>query len=84
MVFIGLVIGIIHRKFQNMSIYGFLLYPVVFLGMTDLIRIMYISDTRTLPMFLGGLAVALAIKSSTMPRDRFLFMAGHVSRGPSS
>lgn len=84
MVFIGLVIGIIHRKFQNMSIYGFLLYPVVFLGMTDLIRIMYISDTRTLPMFLGGLAVALAIKSSTMPRDRFLSMAGHVSRGPSS
>lgn len=84
MVAVGVVIGIIHRLFQNKSVYGFLLYPIVFLGMTDLIRIMYISDTRTLPMFLGGAIVVYALHPLTAPRDRFLSLAASAARRPSA
>jgi hypothetical protein len=69
---IGTVIGAVHRLFQNRTLIGMLLYPSIFLGMTDLIRIMYISDTRTLPLFLGAGAVWWALRPVQMPRGRFL------------
>jgi hypothetical protein len=80
MIGLGAVIGAVHRSFQNKSLLGMLLYPAVFLGTTDLIRIVYISDTRTLPLFLGGIITAYAIKPMRMPRDRFLTYAAGAAR----
>jgi hypothetical protein len=72
MIGIGVVIGTVHRSFQNRTLIGMLLYPSIFLGMTDLIRIMYISDTRTLPLFLGAFAAVWAIRPIQVPRDQAL------------
>jgi len=72
MIGVGIIIGLVHRSFQNKSLIGLVLYPSVFLGITDLIRVLYVSDTRTLPIFIGAGIVLLAIKPLTVPRDRFL------------
>lgn len=80
MVGLGAVIGAVHRTFQNKSLIGMLLYPAVFLGTTDLIRIVYISDTRTLPLFLGAIITAYVIKPVRLPRDRFLTHAAGAAR----
>lgn len=72
MIVVGMAIGAIFRSFQNRTLIGMLLYPAVFLGTTDLIRIMYISDTRTLPLYLGAIVAVWAIGPVQMPRDRFL------------
>ena len=61
MVGIGIVIGLIHRAFQNKSLLGLMLYPATFLGLTDLIRVLYISDVRTLPIFLGAFVALYAL-----------------------
>ena len=80
MIGLGAVIGAVHRTFQNKSLIGMLLYPAVFLGTTDLIRIVYISDTRTLPLFLGAIITAYVIKPVRLPRDRFLTHAAGAAR----
>lgn len=72
MVGLGIVIGAVYRSFQNRSLIGLLLYPAVFLGLTDLIRIVYLADTRTLPIFLGAAIALYAVRPTQMPRDRFL------------
>jgi hypothetical protein len=70
MTMLGVVIGMVHRLFLNKSLAGLLLYPVVFLGITDLIRIVYIIDTRTLPIFIGVAVVVWAVRAKQAPRDR--------------
>lgn len=79
MIGIGAVIGSVHRRFQNRALIGMLLYPSIFLGMTDLIRIMYISDTRTLPLFIGAFVTWWAIRPVQLERDRFLSMKGRAA-----
>lgn len=78
MVAMGCVIGVVYRLFQNKTVAGMLLYPVIFLGTTDLIRILYISDTRTLPIFLGVAFAVYSVRPVQMTRDRFLAAAGQV------
>lgn len=72
MVGLGLATGLIYRSFENKEIFGIMLYPVAFLGITDLIRIVYLSDTRTFPMFLGTAVAIYALKPITGLRDRLL------------
>lgn len=72
MLSVGLVVGLVHRSFQNRSLLGLILYPAVFLGLTDLIRIMYVSDTRMLPIVLGAIVTAFAVRPVQLPRHRFL------------
>lgn len=72
MAMLGVVIGAVYRCFQNKNLAGMLLYPALFLGTTDLIRILYISDTRTLPIFLGVAWAIYAIKPVQLPRDKLL------------
>ncbi len=62
MLFVGFAIGFTHRSFQNKELFGLMLYPMVFLGLTDLIRILYIAESRTLPMFLGVLVALYLIR----------------------
>ena len=69
---VGVAVGLIHRSFQNKTLSGLILYPAVFLGLTDLIRVLYITDTRTLPIFLGALVVVYALRPLQLPRDRFI------------
>jgi hypothetical protein len=72
MVILGTVIGVTYSAFRNKSLLGLILYPAVFLGTTDLIRIVYVTDTRALPIFLGcGIAV-WALRPLRMPRETFL------------
>ncbi len=72
MVAVGCAVGAVYRCFQNKMLVGMLLYPVVFLGTTDLIRILYISDTRTLPILLGVCAAIYSIRPTQGPRDTLL------------
>lgn len=72
MIGLGILIGSVHRSFQNGNLAGLMLYPAVFLGLTDLIRVIYIVDTRTLPIFLGTAIVFYALRPMQLPRDRFL------------
>ena len=72
MIGIGIVVGLVHRSFQNRNLLGLILYPAVFLGLTDLIRIVYISDTRTLPIILGAIVTYFAIRPVQLQRHRFL------------
>lgn len=81
MLAVGVMVGLVFRSFENKSLVGLVLYPAVFLGMTDLIRIMYLTDTRTLPIFLGTFAVARALHGRRVPRDRFLAHAGVGAEG---
>ncbi len=74
MVVVGILIGLVYRSFENKNLIGLILYPAVFLGLTDLIRIMYLSDTRTLPVFLGALVVVYSVRPRRMPRERFVRM----------
>ena len=76
MVVLGVVIGAIYRYFQNRSLIGMLLYPAVFLGTTDLIRILYLPDTRTLPIFLGVAVAIYGTKPVQLPLSQFLGLAG--------
>lgn len=70
MVGLGLVIGATYRAFQNKNLFGLMLYPAVFLGTTDLIRIVYVSDTRALPIFLGCALVYWGLRPLQLSRDR--------------
>lgn len=72
MIGVGIVIGMAYRAFQNKTLLGMLLYPAIFLGTTDLIRILYVAGTRTLPLFLGAFIAVWAIKPVQVPRGRFL------------
>lgn len=75
MVGIGLVTGLLYRSFSNKSLTGLILYPVVFLGVTDFIRVVYVSDVRTLPIFLGALVAYRGLRPLQVPRDRFVAAA---------
>lgn len=77
MIGLGAVIGAIHRHFQNRNLIGLMLYPAVFLGLTDLIRVIYLADTRTLPIFLGTAIAFYALRPTQVPRDRFLAQVAH-------
>ena len=70
MVGVGIIVGMVHRSFQNKSILGLMLYPAVFLGLTDLIRVLYITDVRTLPIFLGAIIAWYASRPTQLPHDR--------------
>lgn len=72
MVLLGLVIGGVYRSFQNKTLVGLMLYPAVFLGQTDFIRLVYVADVRTLPVFLGVVIVNYALRPVAMPRHRLL------------
>lgn len=72
MVAIGVAIGAAYRSFQNKALLGLMLYPVIFLGQTDLIRLIYIADVRTLPILIGALLVRYWLKPIEVPRDRAL------------
>jgi len=78
MLLVGCLTGAAYRHFQNRSIFGMLLYPVVFLGTTDLIRILYISDTRTLPILLGIAFAIYVMRPVRFPRDQFPAVTGGV------
>ena len=80
MVALGVLIGSVHRSFQNRNLIGLMLYPAVFLGLTDLIRIVYIVDTRTLPIFLGTAIAFYALRPTQVPRDRFLAQVAHAAK----
>lgn len=70
MIVIGLAIGVAYRKFCDGHLVGLALYPLIFLGLTDLIRILYITDTRTLPILIGAIVAWYGIRPATMPRSR--------------
>lgn len=70
MVGIGFVTGLLYRAFVNKNLVGLMLYPVVFLGVTDFIRVVYISDVRTLPIFLGAFVAYWGLRPLQVPRDR--------------
>lgn len=80
MVFVGIAIGLIHRSFENKGLVGLLLYPAMFLGLTDLVRILYISDTRTLPIFLGVFVTVWAIEGRKVPRESYLARIAEYAR----
>jgi hypothetical protein len=80
MVALGVLIGSVHRSFQNRNLIGLMLYPAVFLGLTDLIRVVYIVDTRTLPIFLGTAIAFYALRPAQVPRDRFLAQVAHAAK----
>jgi hypothetical protein len=80
MIVVGVLIGLVYRSFENKSLIGLILYPAVFLGMTDLIRIMYLTDTRTLPIFLGSVAVVYAVRPKRLSRERFLMITAGDAR----
>ena len=70
MIALGAIIGASYRAFENKNLFGLVLYPAVFLGVTDLIRIVYIVDTRTLPIFLGSALVFWGLHPLRVPRGR--------------
>ena len=72
MVTIGIATGMIHRSFSNKNLFGLMLYPLIFLGTTDYIRIVYISDTRTLPIFLGAIIAYRGLRPFQVPRHQLL------------
>ena len=72
MLVIGIVIGWVYKNFQNKSVIGLLLYPMIFLGQTDFIRLVYIADQRTLPIFLGAFLARHWLRPVAAPRDRTL------------
>ena len=69
MIFLGTAIGAIYRSFQNKALLGLMLYPAVFLGQTDFIRLIYIADVRTLPIFLGVFLARYALRPTQITRD---------------
>lgn len=80
MVAIGSMIGALHRSFENRSLVGLMLFPSVFLGLTDFIRIIYIVDTRTLPIFLGTAIALYTVRPTQVPRGRFLAQVADATR----
>lgn len=72
MVLLGMIVGFIYRCFQNKTLFGLLLYPAVFLGQTDFIRLVYIADVRTLPIFIGVVLAIYWLRPIEVPRDRAL------------
>lgn len=76
MLFLGILVGLAYKSFQNKSVIGLMLYPSVFLGQTDLIRLIYITDVRTLPIFVGALLVRYVLRPQEVPRDRLRMAAG--------
>ena len=69
MVGLGLATGLIYRSFQNKALVGLLLYPITFLGLTDLIRVVYLLDTRTFPMFIATGIAWFALQPIVVPAD---------------
>jgi hypothetical protein len=67
MVGLGFVIGVTYQSFLRRRIFGMVLYPLLFLGITDLIRIVYMTDTRSFPIFVGTILVTLALRPTYLP-----------------
>lgn len=63
-VFFGIVAGVLYKDFARGGIGGLVFYPVFYLGATDLVRIFYWVNTRTFPIFLGGLFLIAYLGSS--------------------
>lgn len=61
MLLLGVLIGVIHRSFRSRRILGLILYPAFVVGLSDLIRLIWFSDTRAFPVFVGAFAVAWAL-----------------------
>lgn len=80
MVMVGSVIGFLYKSFQNRNMIGLMLFPSAFLGLTDFIRIIYIVDTRTLPIFLGAAIAFYAVRPTQLPRDQFMARLAAVAR----
>lgn len=80
MIALGIVVGMIYRAFVNRNLLGLMLYPTVFLGITDLIRIVYLTETRTLPIFVGAIVAFRAVRPVQVPRGRFIAYASAASQ----
>jgi hypothetical protein len=56
----GFAIATVYRSFKRYEVLGLFLYPIVFVGLLELARFMYLTDGRTFPsLVLLGLAVIL-------------------------
>lgn len=62
---VGFLAGSSYRRFQAGNVWGLLLFPTIFIGITDLVRIFYWSGTRTFPIFVGGILVALYLTGAS-------------------
>jgi hypothetical protein len=62
---VGFLAGASYRRFQAGNVWGLLLFPTIFIGITDLVRIFYWSGTRTFPIFIGGILVALYVAGTS-------------------
>lgn len=65
----GLLIGVVYNSFVKRRLFGLMMYPFAFLGIVDLIRIVYFTNTRTFPIFLGAFVVLFLLKAKIVPRS---------------
>ena len=61
MIVFGAFTGRIYRRFLHRDVFGLLLYPCWLVGVTDLLRIFYWTETRAFPLVVGAIAVAVGI-----------------------
>ena len=59
---LGLITGLIFNSFALGGITGFILYPVWFTGLIEMLRIFYWGETRFFPVLFGALILASYLK----------------------
>lgn len=62
---LGLITGLIFGSFALGGVTGFILYPVWFTGLIEMLRIFYWGETRFFPVLFGALILASYLKRCT-------------------
>jgi hypothetical protein len=65
---LGLITGLIFNSFALGGITGFILYPVWFTGLIEMLRIFYWGETRFFPVLFGALILASYLKRCASQR----------------
>lgn len=63
----GIALGLMYRSFKESSYFGMIAYPIFFIGLVELPRIMDWTHGRIVPAWLAAAVVAVVMRRATRP-----------------
>ncbi|MEV6863449.1 O-antigen polymerase [Streptosporangium subroseum] len=66
---VGLAIGVCYRWMRSGEMRGLILYPLLYVGLVDLVRYFYWGEGRAFPMLAGALLLALLVHRRRAPEE---------------
>lgn len=67
MALVGFLIGMIHQTMRRGDVRGFILYPIVYVGLIELARYFYLGQGRAFPGIMAGITLCFLLKRARDP-----------------